>query len=49
MKLRLILSTKTWQICTPQSGSFDGWSEWETIDRLQALSFLERGWQYETM
>lgn len=49
MKLRLNLNTKTWEISTPQSGSPDGWSQWEVIDRQRALIYIERGWTYETI
>lgn len=49
MKLRLILSTRDWQCCMPQAGTFDGWSSWEFISRLQALDLIERGFSFTTV
>lgn len=47
MKFRLHLDTRTWEVCFPQAGR--DWSAWEPLDRLEALRFIELGWQYEVV
>ena len=49
MQLRFVLDVRRWYIRTPQCGSFDGWSEWDPIDRLQALHYLELGWTHTVL
>lgn len=49
MKFRLHLNTRTWEVCSPQAGSPSGWSAWGPLDRLEALRFIELGWQYEVV
>lgn len=48
MQLLLTLNGAKWSARFPQSGSQTGWSEWRTIDRQQALYYIERGFSFET-
>lgn len=47
MQLALNLNERKWYSRYPQSGSFNGWSQWEPLDRQEALSFLEMGYSFE--
>lgn len=46
MRFRFIMKTKEWQTSYTQSGCIDGWSAWENISRLEALNYIEQGWEF---
>ena len=47
MQFRFNVSSSQWEACFPQSGSNSGWSDWEMIDRQQALNFIEKGFTFD--
>lgn len=49
MKLGLNINTKQWLIKTPLQSSTDGWSDWTKISRMEALSYIEAGWNFDVL
>lgn len=47
MQLALNLKERQWYAQYVQCGSKTGWSGWEKLDRLEALRFIELGWNFE--
>jgi uncharacterized protein YbdZ (MbtH family) len=44
MQIYVNLNTKQWYIAMVQAGSPTGWSEPSPVDRLEALNYIEQGW-----
>ena len=49
MEFRLHLNTRKWEVRYPQCGSQTGWSEWSSLNRQEALRYIERGWSFTTI